>query len=529
LLREEALMNPGSTLIPVESTAPAPSRLRQSFRSYGFPHAIYALAIAAAILVWLQAIRAPLGMDETGSYWQISAGFSAIWPRQFAELAFPAYSYILWFFTQCLGKSEMALRIPSLLAMLGAAWVLYRAARELLDAETSLLATAIFCINPIVVFEAVDVRPYAFAVLATNIAIFLLLRLRRSGSQSLAALFGFVSAFMVYFHHLFAAILPAFLLCFLLFKRRSGRRGWMQAGVALTAFCVSFLPLIPGLKYLFHTAHSHVYEAGPDFIQLLWTLAPGWLFPAFVITALLAWAKAAASEGRLDWLRNSLLWASLGLIPVLILFGISKGTSIHMFAIRHRLVAVPGISLAWAVVISYLPWRLARPLFCAGLVAMSAASMLASHNAGVHAYTWKYALQTAEKSAAVDHAPVVMCSPFIESDYAAMPVSDPTQSLLFAPITYYKLSERVIPLPLRFTSETTRVGSEFLQAAARQHERFLVVAYTGNSVSADTSFSTIQWIEKNTRGDYDVHWLGVFDEIGVVEFVPRGPVGKASH
>src|SRR6185437_5537189 len=493
-------MNPGCTLIPVESTAPAPSRFRQSFRSSGFRYAIYALAIATAILIWLLAIRSPLGMDETGSYWQISAGFSAIWPRQFAELAFPAYSYILWFFTKFLGNSEMALRIPSLLAMLGAAWILYRAARELLDAETSLLATAIFCINPIVVFEAVDVRPYAFALLATNLAIFLLLRLRRSESQSVAALFGFLSAFIVYFHHLFAAVLPAFLLCFLLFKWRSGRRGWMQAGVALAVFCVSSLPLIPGLKYLFHTAHSHVYEAAPNFIQLLWTLAPGWLFPTFVMTALLAWAKAGARQGGLDWRRNSLLWASLGLIPVLILFGISRGTSIHMFAIRHRLVAVPGISLAWAVVISYLPWRWARPLFCAGLVAISAAYMLTSRNAGVHAFTWKYALQTAEKSAVVDHAPIVMCSPFVESDYAAMPVSDPTQSLLFAPITYYKLSERVIPLPAKFSSETTRVGSEFLRTAARKHERFLVVAYTGYPVSANTSFSTIDWFEKNTRG-----------------------------
>jgi Dolichyl-phosphate-mannose-protein mannosyltransferase len=522
-------MKSSSTALAYEETAPPVSRAESVPRSDRAAYMIYAFAIAASVSVWLLAIRAPLGIDETGSYWQISAGFSAIWPRQFMGLAFPAYPYILWFFTRCIGHSEIALRIPSVLAMLGAAGLLYRAARELFERDVSLVAVLIFCINPIVAFEAVDVRPYAFAVLITNAAILVLLRLRTSRSLWLAAIFGFLAAFVVYFHHLFAAILPAFLLCLIVFKFRDGRNGWKQVGIALAVFCIAFLPLIPGLEYLFRTAHSHVYEAVPGLLDLFWTLAPGWLLAAFVFAALFSLAKAGGLWLPPRWPWNPLLCVSFGLIPILILFGVSAGTPIHMFAARHRLVAVPGISLGWALAISCLPWRSARPRFCAVLAVMTLAFAFGSPNLGNHVPTWKYALEVAEKNASVDNAPVVMCSPFVESDYARMPVADPTQSIIFAPITYYKLSVPVVPLPKDFSDETTRVGAEFLRNAAQLHKRFLVLAYTANPIVTNTSYPTVQWIEKNASDAYSFRSLGVFDGIAVLEFVPRNPFASLSH
>jgi 4-amino-4-deoxy-L-arabinose transferase-like glycosyltransferase len=515
-------MNTGSTQVLDQSTIFGESKLRRAFHSGRFANIVYGLAIGASILVWLLAIRAPLGMDETGSYWQISAGVSPIWPRQFMGLGFPAYPYILWFFTKCIGNSEMALRIPSVLAMLGAALLLYRAAREFFDEEISLVATVLFCINPIVVFEAIDIRPYAFAVLVTNAAILVLLRLRASKSVLLAGLFGFLAAFILYFHHLFAVILPVFLVCFIAFAFQKGKAGWKQLGIALAVFCVTFMPLIPGLKYLFRTAQAHVYETAPDLGQLLWTLAPGWIIPGILFAALVAWTQGGRWEQHSSsfWIKL-LICASLGLIPALLLFGISAGTSIHMFAIRHRMVAVPGISLVWAVAVGCIPQRVARALLCAVLVTVSVVFALMSPHAGVHTVSWKYALQAAEKNASVDHAPVVMCSTFVESDYAAMPVADPAASIFFAPITYYKLTSPVIPLPADFTPETVRVASGFLKQAAAKRQRFLLLAHTDNPVLPNTSYPTVQWMEKNTSETYNVRWLGIFDGIAVLEFVPR--------
>src|SRR6201997_5128394 len=94
-------------------------------------YAVYLLALAAAISIWFIPIRVGLSLDETGSYWEIGKGFSQIWSRGLVSLCFPLYTYILWLSTKVLGTSEVGLRIPSVLAMFGAAYLLYRAAREM--------------------------------------------------------------------------------------------------------------------------------------------------------------------------------------------------------------------------------------------------------------------------------------------------------------------------------------------------------------------------------------------------------------
>jgi hypothetical protein len=159
----------------------------------------YKLALLASVLTWLIPIGSPLRVDETGSYWHISAGLAEIWPRRFLSLSFPAYSYILWFSTKLIGTSETALRMPSIVAMLGAVYLFYLAARELVDHEFAMIAAVFFALDPTVYFEAIDARPYGFAMLLTNAAILALVRLRRNDSNWLPAVFGLLCVGMLYF------------------------------------------------------------------------------------------------------------------------------------------------------------------------------------------------------------------------------------------------------------------------------------------------------------------------------------------
>jgi hypothetical protein len=189
-----------------------------------------------------------------------------------------------------------------------------------------------------------------------------------------------------------------------------------------------------------------------------------------------------------------------------------------MFAARHRFSAVPGISLTWALAVGSIRWRLAKPLFCGVLAASTAAFVLGSARTGVHLPSWKHALQVAESNSSVDHAPVLMCSPYVESDFVTMPVATVKDTMLYAPLTYYRISAPVIPLPADVTSETERVGSQFLRESSQKQERFLVIAYVG---TPNSSYPTIQWIEKNAAEAYTPRWLGIFDGVAVVEFVPH--------
>jgi len=483
-------------------------------------YTIYALALAASISIWFLPIRSPLRLDELGTYWQIMAGFSEIWARHFVTLSSPEHAYILWLSTKLIGSSEVALRIPSILAMLAAVYVLFLAARELFERDVAILAAIVFCLHPIVIFESIDARPYAFAALATNIAILILIRLRRNNSDWLAALFGLSAAAIVWFQFLFIDILPAMVLCFFAIKICDRKTLWRQFSIALAAFTLASLPVIPIMLYLFRTSKTHVYESAPNLADLALTLAPGWHLIALCVTCFVAFLVFAARQRHYSFNRfegwHLILCASLALIPILILYGVSVGTSTHIFTTCHRLDAVPGIALCWAFVLSRLHSRNLRLLFSVALVTVTATTLLEARlpTAKVHGYAWKYALEYVEKNASTDDAPVMICSDFPEADYATMPLNSAKDSKLFAQLSYYKLTVPVVPLPRALNNEAMRVGSSFLKEAAQKHERFLALAN-------EPSYRTLDWLTQNAAATHSVRKLGVFDGIEVLEFVPR--------
>jgi len=476
--------------------------------------AVCSIALAVSISIWFFAIRAPLWLDETISFWQINAGFWRISSRQ--GLSFPAYSYILWLWTKATGTGEITLRISSILAMLGAVYLLYRAARELFDRDVAIIAAVVFCLHPVVISASIDVRPYAFGALAITSSILALVHLRHNTSNWLAALFGLSAACIVYFQLLFVVILPALAICFLALIAGDRKTLWRRLGVALVAFGLAFLPVIPNVQYMFHTSGTHVFSEAPVLLDLAQTFTTRRLEYILFYTVL-----AAAATRRLDLRSHLKIWpillcTTLALVPILILYGVSVRTSLHIFVFRYRLVAVPGVALCWALVISRIDSRALRLLFCMAIVTATAYHDFTSPYSKRHGfYTWKYALETVEKNASMDDAPVLICSDFPESDYMPMPVGSAVKdSNIFAPLTYYKLNVPVVPLPRALNDEAVRIGSQFLQEAAQRHQRFLALAF-------QPSYRTLEWIANNASGTDYIRELGVFDGIKVLEFVPR--------
>jgi Dolichyl-phosphate-mannose-protein mannosyltransferase len=510
---------------PVEKAVqPVP----QPTRGIALTHLVYLLALLASISTWFLAIRTPLWLDETGSYWMINGSLLRIWSNRFISLCFPAYFYLLWLWTKLFGTSEVALRSLSIVAMLGAAWLLYLAARELFDRNTAFIAVILFCVHPLTIYEAVDVRPYAFVALATCLSIWLLLRLSNNSSLWLAALFGASAALPVWFHYLSATILPALLLAFFLVKSGDRRNLWRQLAVALAAFALAFLPLIPGILYLFHTAKSHVFESPPVIAELFQTLDPfdfAVLFISFLLLAIILAAfapfppepESSSSGPRLQPLSVS---AVLGLVPILILYGVSAGTSIHCFAPRHRMAATPGIALCWAWLASRLHPSILRLLFCLTVVAFTVYLYFGSPYFHQHSYSWKYALQAVEAQAAPTHSPVLICSDFPEADYARLPSGPANDNVFLAQLSYYKLTVPAYVLPPALNAQAVRIGSAFIRQAAQKHERFFAVAYA-------SSYRTLLWLSRQAAPDFSVTTVGVYDYVKVLEFTPRPTASTA--
>lgn len=504
----------GSVQSARENSHPAGTPTTRPFLLGQQPYSVlYLVALAVSVGLWFVAIRAPLWLDETISFWQINGGISSIWLRR--GLSSPEYAYILWFFTKLIGTSEIALRVPSMLAMLGAVYLLYRAASELFERDIAFIVCTIFSLHAVIVFAAIDARPYAFAALAINAAIFTLVRMRRSDSNWLAALLGVSAAFIVNFQPLFAGILPALVICFFAVARVNRKLLGRPLVIALSAFTVAFLPSVPTLLYMFRTSGSHVSDRAPNIADLLWTVAPVWVAICCGIVAFLASASRKLDlESRVEAWRV-VFCAALGLIPIVILFGVSVVTPIHIFAYRYRLVAIPGIALCWGWILSRVESRVLRLFFCAGLVAITSYRYVSNPESVKHGYTWKYALEVLEKHAAPENAPVLMCSGVIEADYEPMPSGPAKDSELFAPLTYYKLTVPVVSLPRGLNEEAVRVAAAFLQNPATRHQHFFAVGWA-------PSYPTLDWIANRASQTHQMRVLGTFDGVAVVEFLPIG-------
>ncbi len=473
----------------------------------------YGIALLVSLSVWFLAVRAPLWTDETLSYWQIAGGFKQIWSRSIQGNSFAAYAYILWLTKTFLGNKEWVLRVPSILAMLGAVYVFYRCAREMFDWDVSLVATMVFILPRGIAFAAIDVRPYAFALLVTNLAIFLFLRWTATKRTAYAALFGIAAAGIFYFHYLFASILVALFVYYLLSQRTSVLADLRQIGIAFGCFVLFLLPVLPRLAYIYQTRTMHSFAPAPQWISVLQVLNPGkWqllvLASALVLAALVHRLLTPSRE----MYAKLLLCASLALVPTLCLYAISVTTTVHVFIPRYLLVAVPGICLCWGWLCGLIDSRLLRGLFCFAFVALCAFQAYTSSLAYRHEESWKEALAFADANAAVDHAPLLMCSPLVEADFLPMP-AEVSESVLYSPLSYYRVKAPVVPLPRTLNAEAERQVKQFLLEAGQTRTRFLVLAPW-------PSLRILDLIAYDSQSTYSPHVLGKFDEIWVVEFVP---------
>jgi uncharacterized protein len=332
---------------------------------------IYPLALLALLSIWLLALRAPLWLDETLAYWQVSGGFWKIWGRSEQMPSSIGYLYTLWVTKAVLGSQGIALKIPSTLAMLGAVYFLFRAAREFFDQEIAFLACIFFCLEPKVTYAATDALPYAFGLLTTNIAIFIFIRWMMRHRMHQAILFGIASAGILYFsfHYLFGAILPAFAIYYLAVRHRSIMAG-RQLAAMLTSFTLLALPLFFRVIGRYHTRTTPVVQALHPASITLSTLVPIPVLIGFALTAFVAaWVRKIKPPGR-ECFPAILLWPLFALVPAAILF-VVNATPLHVVDPRYFLVTVPGSALTLALLTSRIDSRSLKQIFCVGLVAIT--------------------------------------------------------------------------------------------------------------------------------------------------------------
>jgi hypothetical protein len=470
---------------------------------------VYPLAILTAIATWFFAIRYPLWMDETASYWQVAGGFKEIWARHGMFIAHP---YLFWAATKVLGTSVFAIRLPSIFAMLAATYFFYKTVKEQFGYEAANVATVVFCIHPAVIFAAIDARPYPFATLCLVIAARYMLRWSETGSLRDGLIFGIATASIVLFHILFGMVVLAFAAYLLITKREmfvKFQRAWLIALVPFVLICV---PVVPHVWELMHTSGVRVFTDKPTVDELVLAFAPDFVLALFSVAMLLAAAikRIAAPTKQLP--NAAVLALTLGFVPLFGMYLISEFTPIHVFVGRYYLCAIPGLAMCWGMMVSWIDCKWLRAGFCA---AIAVASMAINYNPMLmapHGYTWKFALDAVELNTSHDHAPVLICSGIVDSN-AAVGSLDAKHTWL-SQLSYYPISSPVLGLPYSLTPVARKEIDGFIAESAAKKQRFVAMGWT-------PAYEELKYMIEKSDGKFEAHRVGIYDNVAVIEFRPK--------
>jgi hypothetical protein len=264
---------------------------------------------------------------------------------------------------------------------------------------------------------------------------------------------------------------------------------------------------------------SHSFATRPSLLDLAAAYMPGIWLVVLGILAILAMVTPALewkAMVRSDVAFLALLWA---MAPPLILFAISRLTSASLFVTRYFLSYSPGLATCFGIILGSF-----RPKIVHAAVLSAMALFLAlsvgrptsfRHTVGLG--DWGSAAEFINRNVARDHAPVLIRSQLIESDF--MPLEPIEDNGNFPQLAYYPMRAQLIPLQNTFTAAQMSSIHTFLKDfAARDTGRFLVASFTGPSPMEPMLFYIIGQLGPTCK----VTRLADFDGVAITEFqLPR--------
>lgn len=476
-----------------------------------------AAAFAAAVLaLWLVPLPSSLWLDEAVTAWMVQDGFDKTVERgsRFSG-GNPAYYMIVWAFTRVFGASEPALRMPSVLAMLGSAWMVFLLGRRLRDRQTGLLAAVVFASAPLIAFEARNARTYAiglFFILGSWVALDRWLQTGRSRYGVLHA----ACAAMVFHIHFVLTLALLVNVCHLglhvLRTRRLPLGGVAVQGILFAIFCA---PSIPLLLDVYARKGSLIVMGSPSYRFLWRDLFPD-VFGGALIVGLFAvsfWVVPRASRGlapvsRWDMLLVAVRWF---LVPLAV-FLISRYTGTKIYIPRYFISGVVGMALVLGLGIRAIGPVSARIVLAGFVVALS---IFATFRTSHHDNDWRGISESIRRELALSpDLEILAHTGLVEAKDLSWTEDPEKRAYLNAPFHAYPVGKDVIPLPYSTRPEDRDYMAVVLGRLRAERKGFLVVsrrAAEGFKVFFATGVAEHGYRVSSVRGPYGNLMLFRFD------------------
>lgn len=311
-------------------------------------------AMVTAVLGAVGLTRPALWTDELATWGMATTPWHEMWPvLRWVDAVLAPYYTLMRTWSELAGTGDLALRLPSLAAMAGAAAVVGALGARLAGHRAGLLAGLVFAVLPATSRFAQEARPYAFTALLATVATYLLvLALDRPGWARWAG-YAAAAALLGLFHVMAMLLLVGHCWVVLCWHRPALRR-WLAATAAAA---VPLLPVV-WLGYRQRNQAAHITEVG------LFQSTPAYLTTVLggVTVGLVVVGLALFSLPLRHPAGIFLAWAAVPLATLVLVSFLAP-----MFLPRYLLFTLP----AWALLAGAALARLRPPFAVAALLTVA--------------------------------------------------------------------------------------------------------------------------------------------------------------
>jgi mannosyltransferase len=453
---------------------------------------VYTALLCLVFRLWVMVLPASLWLDETSTAWIVLHGpkdivaRTAHWPA-----VSPLYHYVAWFASAIGGRSEVALRLPSLILMAASAVFVFLIARRLMSNDAALFSVVLFVGHPAVAFAAADARPYALATCCFLWSTLVLLRWMETQRLRDAAGYAVLMGLAVHVHHVFAAgmLLHAtwiLIQCFSMPMRGKGPLLSLSvlAAIPMIAAAPKFLSIYQALG-IFPTSGVRPTMLFEE------VFSPG--FVGAVVLGVLGAVFVGASFKRncLKAGENGLLYiAAWIIVPSVTLFSASMILKVSLLETRYLVWVAPGLALLGGCIVGSIQQSKARQISIAIIAATllmvfgSVRTLLPRHGN----QDWRAALASAAKHSHGEGTIVLFHIPYFEGRLPDWEAHAHPSGFLMSPLAVYPVPGRILALPYEI-GPTTVSYIEKLSSKTLVHSRKLVL------VEAQPRTGLKSWLE----------------------------------
>lgn len=309
------------------------------------------LAGIAGLALRLVGFGDSLSGDEFGTLWAVESNISTVVERSWSfHGQSPFYYLISWLSVNLLGESEIALRLPSFLFVIGTAWLVYQIGAMLAGVRGGVFSATVFWWAVMSFRAASDARPYALGLLLASLALFGFVKAAIDGRASGRAWFVIGGFGLIAAHYLLALMLLGIGLAYLVAAPLRERYPMGRFSLDVALITLLSAPLLPQVLALWNRRSELDWVPQINYKLLYLMFGAETTLVAAALAAGAFWQCKSRIKGALSLLTFA------AIAPPLVLIGLALlGT--NLLVPRYMISALVPVCVLAGVGFSLVPMK----------------------------------------------------------------------------------------------------------------------------------------------------------------------------